>query len=70
VEEEIWNEVKATDEEMLTTVKENGITILEPSDQLLSDIGEATKSIREEWLETAPDEAKEIVEKFYQEVGR
>ncbi|MGG0716793.1 TRAP transporter substrate-binding protein [Robertmurraya massiliosenegalensis] len=70
VEEEIWNEVKETDEEMLSTVKENGITILEPSDELLSDIGEATKSIREDWLKTAPDEAKEIVEKFYEAVGR
>lgn len=70
VEEEIWSKVEEIDKEKLTTVKENGITILEPSDTLLKEIEEATKSIREDWLKTAPAEAIEIVEKFNEEVGR
>jgi len=70
MEEEMWAMVAELDKEMEAIVNENGIVTLEPSEELLSDLGVITEKIRAEWLENAPAEAKEIVEKFNQEVGR
>ena len=67
----MWEEVgPALDEEQLNICLENGITVVEPSDSFIDDLYEQTAPIREDWLSTAPAEAKTIYDKFLAEVGR
>lgn len=70
MEEEMWAMVAELDLEKEAVVNENGITTLEPSEELLSNLAQITEGIRADWLATAPAEAKEIVELFNQQVGR
>lgn len=70
MEEEMWAMVAELDKEKEAVVNDNGITTLVPSEELLSNLAEITEGIRADWLANAPAEAKEIVEKFNQQVGR
>jgi|SRR5699024_5076535 len=70
MEEIVWEDVAALDEEQVATSNENGIETIEPSEEFLQNLSDLTEDIRAEWLETAPEEAQEIVDKFYEEVGR
>ncbi|MEI3606302.1 TRAP transporter substrate-binding protein [Pseudogracilibacillus sp. SE30717A] len=70
MEEKVWEDVAALDKDQEAISNENGIETLVPSEEFLQELSELTEDIRQEWLETAPDAAKEIVEKFNQEVGR
>jgi len=66
----MWAKVAKTDKEKEALCNENGIITVQPSKEYLDDLAKITKDIREEWLKTAPQEAKEIIEKFNKEVGR
>lgn len=70
IEEDYWNQIVDIDGEQEGIANDNGITTLEPSDEFLNDLSDLTEDIRNDWLETAPDEATEIVEEFYEQVGR
>lgn len=70
MEEIVWEDVAKLDEDQLAVSNENGIETIEPSDEFLKNLSDLTEDIREEWLETAPEEAQEIVDKFYEEVDR
>lgn len=70
MEEEMWEKVAQLDKEKEAVVNENGITTLTPSQEFLNELSEVTEDIRQNWLESAPAEAKEIVDKFKEEVGR
>lgn len=70
MEEIVWEDVAKLDEDQIAVSEENGIETIEPSEEFLSDLSDLTEDIREEWLETAPEEAQEIVDKFYDEVDR
>lgn len=70
MEEIVWEDVAKLDEEQIAVSEENGIETIEPSDEFLNDLSDLTEEIREEWLKTGPEEAQEIVDKFYDEVDR
>lgn len=70
VEAEIWENVPEFDKDMEAIVNENGITTVPPSEELLSDLQQVTEEIRQNWLDTAPAEAREIIEKYNKAVGR
>lgn len=70
IEEMMWERVKNIDEENEALAKEEGITPLEPSEKFLNELSDITGELRNEWLKQAPGEAQEIVDKFYEEVGR
>lgn len=71
IEEKLWEEVPQLDQDQISISEENGIEVLEVSDEFMQELTELTEDIRNDWLEnSAPPEAKEIVEKFYEEVGR
>jgi TRAP-type C4-dicarboxylate transport system substrate-binding protein len=70
VEADIWNRVAQIDEEMEAIVKKNGITTVTPSEELVSELEQITKEIRQNWLEQAPAEAQEIIDKYYEAIGR
>lgn len=53
-------------EETEEKVVEEGIEIVEPSEEFMSDLMEIGDSIVEDYLEDAPDEAEEIIEKYRQ----
>lgn len=70
MEELMWEKVANLDKEQEAISNSNGITTVMPSQEFLNDLSEITKEIRENWLDTAPAEAREIVEAFNAEVGR
>lgn len=70
VEKEIWAKVQELDKEMEAIANENGIVTVEPSEELMQKLEELTEHIRQDWLDRAPAEAREIIEKYYEEVGR
>ncbi|MFZ5944182.1 MAG: TRAP transporter substrate-binding protein [Bacillota bacterium] len=70
MEEEMWAMVAELDKEKEQECNDNGIVTLEPSEELMNDLSEITEGIRADWLKDAPPEAKEIVAKFKEKVGR
>lgn len=70
MEEKMWQIGSELDKEKEAIVNENGITTLEPSQEFMDNLAEVTEDIRQDWLESAPPEAQEIIEEFNKEVGR
>lgn len=70
VEAEMWAKVAKLDKEKEALCNEKGIVTVQPSKEFLNQLASITKNIRDEWLKTAPPEAREIVEKFQKQVGR
>jgi TRAP-type C4-dicarboxylate transport system substrate-binding protein len=70
METEMWANVAKLDKEKEATCNENGIVTITPSKEFLNELSGITENIRAEWLKDAPPEAREIVEKFKQQVGR
>ncbi|MDT8902067.1 TRAP transporter substrate-binding protein [Anaeroselena agilis] len=70
MEKEMWDKVAKLDKEKEAVSNKNGITTVKPSKEFLNDLSKVTKNIREDWLKTAPPEAKKIVEEFNKKVGR
>lgn len=70
IEEQLWEDVPVLDEEQIEISTENGIETLDISDEFMEELTDMTEDIRSEWLETAPEEAQEIIDEFYEEVGR
>jgi len=70
MEETMWANVAALDEEMRGIANENGIETLEPDAEFLSNLSDVTEEIRAEWLEEAPPEAQEILDEFYATIDR
>ncbi|MFQ3621741.1 MAG: TRAP transporter substrate-binding protein [Spirochaetales bacterium] len=66
----MWAKVAQLDKEMEATSNKNGIVTLPPSKDFLKDLASVTKQIREDWLKTAPEEARKIVQEFNRKVGR
>lgn len=66
----VWDKVAAIDEEAVRTVEENGITTLEPSEEMLDGLTELTSGIRDQVLSNVSEEGRAVVEQFLQEVGR
>lgn len=71
IEEKLWQEVPVLDENQVKIATDNGIEKIEVSEAFMQELTKMTEDIRNDWLEnSAPEEAKEIVNKFYEEVGR
>lgn len=70
IEAKMWEDVAKLDKEKETLCNDNGIVTVQPSQEFLNELSEITQGIRDEWLSTAPPEAKQIVDEFAQEVGR
>lgn len=70
MEEEMWANVAQLDKDKEAECNKNGIVTVTPSKEFLDELAEITEEIRAEWLASAPPEAKEIVEKFKEQVGR
>lgn len=66
----MWEKNLSLDEEMEAKVIEEGIEILEPSQDFMDDWSSIGEEIADKWLEEAPAEAQEIVDKLYEELGR
>lgn len=70
IETTMWERVMKIDEENEKLVNNQGITTIQPNDDLLKKLSEITEELRQQWLDQAPSEAEEIVEKFNEEVNR
>ena len=70
MEKEMWEKVAKLDKDQEAISNKNGITTVKPSKETLDELAKVTKDIREDWLKTAPPEAKQIVAEFNKKVGR
>lgn len=70
IEDDVWSRVAEIDAKAEETTTENGITTVEPSEELVSELETITEEIRQNWLKTAPAEAQEIIDKYYEAIGR
>jgi TRAP-type C4-dicarboxylate transport system substrate-binding protein len=70
MENEMWAKVAKLDKEQEAISNKNGITTVPPSKEFLNELSKVTKGIRDEWLKSAPPEAKAIVDAFNKKVGR
>jgi len=70
MEELMWAKVAQLDKEMEATSNKNGIVTVPPSKEFLNDLSKVTKQIREDWLKSAPEDARKIVQEFNKKVGR
>lgn len=60
----------AAGDEGLEEVQENGITVSEPSEEFMQELRAATAELVEDWLKDAPPEAQEMLDEFFERVGR
>lgn len=70
IEAKMWDDVAKLDKEKEALCNENGIVTVQPSQEFLNELSAITRDIREDWLQSAPQEAKEIVAEFQKQVGR
>ncbi|WOI57406.1 TRAP transporter substrate-binding protein [Palleronia sp. LCG004] len=59
-----WEMAEAEAEEMTQVLADNGITVYEPSEDLLNGLQEIGDEMLESWNQTASDEAKEILNTY------
>ena len=70
MESDMWKKVAQLDKDQEAISNKNGIKTVPPSKEFLNELSVVTKGIREDWLKTAPAEAKTIDEEFNKKVGR
>lgn len=70
LEEELWANIAALDKEQESISNRNGIETVPVSDALMDALTEVTMDIRNDYLKSAPAEAREIVAAFLKKVGR
>jgi len=70
MEKSVWDQVAALDREKESLCNKNGIETVPASDELMNALTDVTKDIRNDYLKSAPPEAREIVEAFLKKVGR
>lgn len=59
-----WEMSMRESEEKTKVLADNGMTIVEPSDELMAGLQQIGADMQAEWSESASDEAKEVVEAF------
>jgi TRAP-type C4-dicarboxylate transport system substrate-binding protein len=70
MEASMWTQVAKLDKEQEAISNKGGIDTVPPSKEFLNELAAVTKGIREDWLKTAPADAKTIIEEFNKKVGR
>lgn len=70
IEEDIWDNIADLDKEQEEVSNENGIETIEPNEEFIGDLTELTEDVREDWLDSAPEEAQEIIDEYYDEIDR
>jgi len=70
MEAAVWKKIAEVDKEKEAISNKNGIETVPVSNELMNALTDVTKGIREDYLKTAPADAKAIVEEFLKKVGR
>jgi len=65
-EERGWEMSMKETEEQTKALSDNGMTVVEPSDELMSGLREIGAQMQEKWNETASDDAKQVVAAYKQ----
>lgn len=63
-EERGWKESREVDARSLATLKEGGMSVEAPSDQLKADLAKVGETVIQEWLEKAGADGKAIIDAF------
>ncbi|WP_371037171.1 TRAP transporter substrate-binding protein [Rhodosalinus sp. FB01] len=59
-----WEMSAAETEEKIATLKENGMTVSQPSDELAAELAEVGETMTAEWLDEAGDEGRKVIEAY------
>ncbi len=59
-----WEMSRAETEEKIATLKENGMTVTQPSEELSQQLAEIGRTMTDEWLAEAGDEGAKVVEEY------
>ncbi|PVA09668.1 C4-dicarboxylate ABC transporter substrate-binding protein [Pelagivirga sediminicola] len=59
-----WEMSRAETDEKIATLKENGMTVSEPSDELAQQLSDIGQTMTDEWLAEAGDEGAQVVEDY------
>ena len=59
-----WEMSAAETEEKIATLKENGMTVSQPTEDLSAELAEIGETMTAEWLEEAGDEGQQIIEAY------
>jgi TRAP-type C4-dicarboxylate transport system substrate-binding protein len=59
-----WEMSAAETEEKIATLKENGMTVSQPTEELSAELAEIGETMTAEWLEEAGDEGQQIIEAY------
>ena len=66
MEDEMWNLAGDMDRESVKTLKDNGMTILEVNKSFRKELNAVGKELRAEWAEKAGEDAKEVLDRYYE----
>jgi TRAP-type transport system periplasmic protein len=66
MEDEMWNLAGDMDRESVKTLKDNGMTILEVNKSFRKELNQVGKELRAEWAEKAGEDAKEVLDRYYE----
>ena len=59
-----WEMSAAETEEKIATLKENGMTVSQPTEDLSAELAEIGETMTAEWLEEAGDEGQQVIEAY------
>jgi TRAP-type C4-dicarboxylate transport system substrate-binding protein len=59
-----WEMSAAETEEKIATLKENGMTVSQPTEELSAELAEIGETMTAEWLEEAGDEGQQVIEAY------
>jgi TRAP-type C4-dicarboxylate transport system substrate-binding protein len=59
-----WEMSAAETEEKIATLKENGMTVSQPAEELSAELAEIGETMTAEWLEEAGDEGQQVIEAY------
>jgi TRAP-type C4-dicarboxylate transport system substrate-binding protein len=59
-----WEMSEVATEEAMKTLAENGITIVEPSEELKAEFARIGETIANEWVENAGEDGKALIEAY------
>lgn len=70
MEKEMWDLAASMDEKSLKTLKDNGMVVTEVGQDFRQELDAIGRQLREDWLKKGGPDAKAVIEKYSNQVGR
>lgn len=63
-EERAWENAPSVTEEQIATLEENGMTVGEPTEEMVAELREVGDTMLEEWLASAGETGQEVIDRY------